>query len=95
MKVIVDNIVKIRETISEISPTTKTLISTIINRFDSKNFDDKIVFVNDRLEQVIPKCDLIDNGNIDRDCIGSKGLHLNRTRTVHLAKNFKQASSDI
>ena len=71
-KVIVDNILKIRETISEISPTTKTLISTIINRFDSKNFNDKIVFVNNRLEQVISKCDLIDNSNIDKDCIVSK-----------------------
>ena len=85
-KVIVDDIIKIRETISEISPTTKTLISTIINRFDNKNLNDKIVSVNDRLEQVIPKCDLIDNSNIDRDCIGSKGLHLNRTCRNHTSR---------
>ena len=90
-KEIAQNIMKINETIKEISPNTKTLISLIIQRFDNKSLNDKACIVNHELMQLISKHDLIDNSNLDRDCIGHKGLHLNQTGTRHLARNFKQA----
>ena len=90
-KEIAQNIMKIKETIKEISPNTKTLISLIIQRFDNKSLNDKACIVNHELMQLISKHDLIDNSNLDRDCIGHKGLHLNQTGTRHLARNFKQA----
>ena len=82
---------KIKETIKEISPNTKTLISLIIQRFDHKSLNDKACIVNHELMQLIFKHDLIDNSNLDRDCVGHKGLHLNQMGTRHLARNFKQA----
>ena len=90
-KEIAQNIMKIKEAIKEISPNTKTLISLIIQRFDNKSLNDKACIVNHELMQLISKHDLIDNSNLDRDCIGHKGLHLNQTGTRHLARNFKQA----
>ena len=40
-KEIAQNIMKIKETIKEISPNTKTLISPIIQRFENKSLNDK------------------------------------------------------
>ena len=86
-KEIAKNIATIKNAISQISPDTKTLISVIIQRLDKINesLNDKVFIVNHELMQLLPKHDLIDNNNISRDCIGNKGLHLNRLGRRHLA----------
>ena len=52
------NIVTIENTISQISPDTKTLISLIIQRFDNESLNDKASIVNHELMQLFPKHDL-------------------------------------
>ena len=91
-KEIAQNISGIKDTIKEISPNTRTLISLIIQRYDNETMNGKVVFVNNELTQLFNKNELIDNSNLGRDCIGgSRGLHLNQPGTRHLARNFKQA----
>ena len=87
---IVKNIVEIKETIKRISPLTKTMISLIISRYDSELLNDKAIIVNEkaiivneRLTQRFPKTEIIDNSNLDRECVGLKGLHLNRVGNRH------------
>ena len=92
---IVKNIVEIKETIKKISPLTKTMISLIISRYDSELLNDKAIIVNERLTQRFPKTEIIDNSNLHRECVGLKGLHLNRVRNRHLAMNFKQVLNNI
>ena len=46
---IVENIVKVKEIIENISPGTKMLISTLVNRYDSEELHHKVLRVNDKL----------------------------------------------
>ena len=77
------------------SPLTKTMISLIIIRYDSELFNDKAIIVNERLTQCFPKTEIIDNSNLDRECVGLKGLHLNRVGNRHLAMSFRQVLNNI
>ena len=92
---IIENIKKIKNEIVPISLKTKVLISLIISHYDDDNFNDKGVLVNDKLMRVLPKSDIIDNSNLDRQCVGLKGLHLNRLANKHLALNFKQVLNSL
>ena len=64
-----ENIVKVKETIENISPGTKTLISTLVNRYDSEELHLKTLRVNEKLKQLSPAYDLIDNGNLGQGFI--------------------------
>ena len=92
---IVENIKKIKNEIVRISPKTKVLISLIISRYDDDNFNDKGVLVNDKLMWELPKSDIIDNSNLDRQYVGLKGLHINRLGNKHFALNFKQVLNSL
>ena len=61
---IVEIIVKVKEIIENISRGTNTLISTLVNRYDSEELHHKALRVNDKLKQLLPAYDLIDNGNL-------------------------------
>ena len=87
---IVEDIKKIRNEMVCISHKTKVLIFLFISRYDDHNLNDKCVLLNDKLMQELPKSDIIDNSNLDRQCVGLKGLHLNRLGNKHPALNFKQ-----
>ena len=63
--------------------------------YDSELLNDKAIIVNERLTQRFPKTGIIDNSNLDRECVGSKGLYLNRVGNRHLAMNFKQVLNNI
>ena len=76
-------------------PKTKVLVSLIIGRYDDGNLNDKGVLVNDKLMRELPRSDIIDNSNLDRQCVGLKGLHLNRLGNKHLALNFKQVLNGL
>ena len=91
---IVENIVKVKEIIENISPGTKTLISILVNQYDSEELHHKALRVNDKLKQLLPAYDLIDNGNLGQSCVNKYGLHLSRKGTIYLAYNFKQILSD-
>ena len=92
---IVENIKKIKNEIVSVSPKTKVLVSLIIGRYDDGNLNDKGVLVNDKLMRELPRSDIIDNSNLDRQCVGLKGLHLNRLGNKHLALNFKQVLNSL
>ena len=62
-----------------------------MNRYDSEELHHK---VNDKLKQLLPTYDLIDNGNLDKSGVNKYGLDLSRKGTIHLAYNFKQILSD-
>ena len=83
------NILEITQTIKKISPETKVIVSQLIDRYDKEEFKDMVVFVNEKLRQMFTPVELIDNSNLDRSCIGRRGLHLNKTGNAHLALNFK------
>ena len=91
----VENIKKIKNEIVSVSPKTKVLVSLIISRYDDGNLNDKGVLVNDKLMWELPRSDIIDNSNLDRQCVGLKGLHLNRLGNKHLALNFKQVLNGL
>ena len=92
---IVENIVNVKEIIDNISLGTKTLISTFVKRYDLEELHHKALSVNEKLEQFLPAYDLIDNGNLDQNCVNKYGLHLStRKGTIHLAYNFKQILSN-
>ena len=93
---IVENIKKIKNEIVSVSPKTKkVLVSLIIGRYDDGSLNDKGVLVNDKLMRELPRSDIIDNSNLDRQCVGLKGLHLNRLGNKHLALNFKQVLNGL
>ena len=71
-----ENVVKVKEIIENISPGTKTLISTLVNGYDSEELHHKALRVNDKLKQLLPAYDLVDNGNLDQSCVNKYGLHL-------------------
>ena len=87
---IVENIKKIKNEIVSVSPKAKVLVSLVIGRYDDGNLNDKGVLVNDKLMRELPRSDIIDNSNLDRQFVGLKGLHLNRLGNKHLALNFQQ-----
>ena len=66
------------------------MIPLIIGRYDSELLNDQAIIVSERLTQRFPKTEIIDNSNLDRECVALKGLHLNRVGNRHLAMNFKQ-----
>ena len=63
--------------------------------YDDDHLNDKGVLVNDKLMRELPKSDIIDNSYLDRQCVGLKGLHLNRLGNKHLALNFKQILNSL
>ena len=90
---IVENIVEVKELIEKISPRTKTVISTLTNRYDSEELL-LVKNVNNKLKQLYPNEDLIDNDNLDQSSVNRGGLHLSRKGVIHLAYNIKQVLSN-
>ena len=75
-------------------PITKTVISTLTNRYDSEELLCKVKNVNNKLKQLYPNEDLIDNDNLDQTSVNRGSLHLSRKGVIHLAYNIKQVLSD-
>ena len=91
---IVENIVEAKELIEKINPRTKTVISTLTNRYDSEELLFKVKNVNNKLKQLYPNEDLIDNDNLDQSSVNRGGLHLSKKDVIHLAYNVKQVLSN-
>ena len=85
------NLGKIRELVTELSPSTKIVLSSIILRHDKSNINVKVNRRNEIIKQFCKtnNLDLIDNSNIkDQKFYGKKKLHLNDTGKSLLANNF-------
>ena len=91
-KDIIANFQDIVETIIEIDPKIKIILSSIIQRFDNDKLQPKVVGLNRDLQALCRKLnlDFIDNSNIVNNHIGQRGLQLNRCGKARLALNLKE-----
>ena len=94
---ILDQFDKVNDVVTRDSPETKLILSSLIERYDYTELNDKINVTNDLLKKF---CDsklltYVGNTNIDRDCINKSGLHLNHIGTIHLSRNFKQCLNSL
>ena len=74
------NLNKIRELVTELSPSRKIVLASIILRHKKSNINVKVNRKNEIIKQFYKtnKLDLIDNSNIkDQKLYGKKKLHLN------------------
>ena len=85
------------ETITEIYPKIKIILSFIIQRFDNDKLQPKVVGLNRDLQALCKKLnlDFIDNSNIVNSQIGQRDLHLNRSLKARLALNLKEKMNGL
>ena len=83
---ILDKLLKLKTFISEKCPQCQTIFSTPTIRSDKAKANLTVRQLTNHLLQL--KIDLVDNRNITDRCIDRKGLHLNISGTLQLAKNF-------
>ena len=91
-KILIANLEDIVETIIELDPKIKFILSSIIQRFDNDKLQPRVVGLNRDLQALCKKLnlDFIDNSNIVNNHIGQRGLHLNRSGKARIALNLKQ-----
>ena len=83
---ILDKLLKLKTFISEKCPQCQTIFSTPTIRSDKAKANLTVKQLTNHLLQL--KIDVVDNRNITDRCIGRKGLHLDISGTIQLAKNF-------
>ena len=83
---ILDKLLKLKTFISEKCPQCQTIFSTPTIRSDKAKANLTVRQLTNHLLQL--EIDVVDNRNITDRCIGRKGLHLNISGTIQLAKNF-------
>ena len=83
---ILDKPLKLKTFISEKCPQCQTIFSTPTIRSDKAKANLTVRQLTNHLLQL--EIDVVDNRNITDRCIGRKGLHLNISGTIQLAKNF-------
>ena len=69
-----------------ILPTVKLYLSCPVLRLDNNNANEVLQELAKKLKKTFK--DIINNDNIDRSCLGKKGLHLNPKGSGRLAINF-------
>ena len=72
--------------IKEITPDSKVVCSSLIQRYDDAKAQMTVNMANKKLKEL--DIDFIDNSNINESHLGKKGLHLNSHGTGKLALNF-------
>ena len=85
-KTLVDKICSLKDFISELSPETRVIVSSLIVRTDFQGAIRKIEEVNHILSRSLRN--MIKNRNIDRFYLNSSKLHLSKSGDTELAKNF-------
>ena len=65
--------------VKQIVPKIKIIFSSVTQRFDNNKVKHKVAQLNRELKAFCGKCNLgfIDNSNISKEHVRSKGLHLN------------------
>ena len=85
-----NNVKKIVKMVRETCKNTKLCFSSLICRNDLKDIDEKVKKTNTHLENYCKQqnLDFIDNSNIKKSDLNSRGLHLQERGSSKLAKNF-------
>ena len=85
------------DTIREINPNIKVIISSVIQIYDNNSLQPKIEELNSKLKSFCAKHKLffIDHSNITDIHIGMRGLHLNRSGKARLALNLKECMNSL
>ena len=96
-KYVIANFQDIVETVIEIDPKIKIILSSIIQRFDNDKLQPKVVGLNRDLQALCKKLnlDFIDNSNIINNHKGQRGLHLNRCGRARLPLNLKEKMNGL
>ena len=85
-KEIVDKLLQLKSFNQEKLPTTDFIISKVIMRVDTKQRENVVTDVNNKLSEL--NIDIINNGNLDRNHLNGNGLHLNAKVILLYAKNL-------
>ena len=83
---ILDKLLTLKTFSSEKSPQCQTIFSTPTIRLEKAKANLTVRQLTNHLLQL--NIDVVDNRYITDHCIGKKGLHLNISGTIQLAKNF-------
>ena len=85
-----NNVKKIVKMVRETCKNTKLCFSSLICRNDLKDIDEKVKKTNTHLENYCKQqnLDFIDNSNIKKSDLNSRGLHLQERGSSELAKYF-------
>ena len=85
-----NNVKKIVKMVRETCKNTKLCFSSLICRNDLKDIDEKVKKTNTHLENYCKQqnLDFIDNSNIKKSDLNSRGLHLQECGSSKLAKHF-------
>ena len=85
-----NNVKKIVKMVRETCKNTKLCFSSLICRNDLKDIDEKVKKTNAHLENYCKQQNLgfIDNSNLKKSDLNSRGLHLQERGSSKLAKNF-------
>ena len=83
--------------VKQIDPKIKVIFSSVTQRFDNDKLEHKVAQLNRELKAFCGKSNLgfIDNSNISKEHVGSKGLHLNGSGKARLALNFKETMNSL
>ena len=76
----------------DVNKEIQTAFSSVIHR-NNQDFEEEIKEVNRKLENLCKGkvIKFINNNNIDGSCLNRSKLHLNKSETALLVKNFSQA----
>ena len=87
----------IADIVKQIDPIIKVIFSSVTQRPDNNKLEHKVAQLNRELSAFCGKCNLgfIDNSNISKEHVGSKGLHLNGSGKARLALNFKETMNSL
>ena len=78
-------------------PSTEIVISSLTTRRDSIGMPKKVKNLNRKLKYACNKhqIKMIDNSNLDAECLSAKNLHLNPRGNPLLARNFLNFINDF
>jgi len=73
-----ENVIKLIDTVKEISPNTEIFLSTVCLRQDVPNINPRRLSLNKDFADICIKygLEMVDNNNIDSSCLAKKKLHL-------------------
>ena len=91
-KQVANGIANLGSQISEESPNTNIVLSSIILRTDNPQLAAKAAEANKLINSLCSKnkWKFINHSSINSSCLNSRGLHLNRKGTSYVAKNLSQ-----
>ena len=83
---ILDKILALKNLIETSLQNVIVIVSTIINRSDNAKAQLTITHLNEHFKDI--HINMIDNANLDEECLTKKGLHLNNKGSGKLAINM-------